>query len=308
VAAALAGQSVDFQLSHPARLSLLANEVGICQKFTACTSRSSIFGNLSCQNCQNPYPIIGGNTAAGEQRMSNRILPADAALLDLLHRSGPMGVSKLSAALDVTSNAVRQRLTRLMALGLVQRTSHKGHRGRPAYRYAATDKARRQAGNNFADLALVLWQEIKAVPQPEVRRGLLQRLARSLARLYKDRVRGGTLPQRVAALAELFGERNVSLRLVESADATTRSQPEHSDADVPAADGSDPPAGHKAARRVVRHLPVITVDDCPYPDLAEQDRGICAVEKMLFSELLEENVQLTQCRLEGHTCCQFAAG
>lgn len=252
--------------------------------------------------------------------MSTSILPADAPLLDLLQRCGPMGVAKLAAAMDVTSNAVRQRLTRLMAQGLVQRTRHKGPRGRPAYRYAATDKARRRAGNNFADLALVLWQEIKAVPQPEVRRGLLQRLARALARLYKDRVPAGTLQQRVAALAELFGERNVSLRLVAPAQAASPPLPQDiASGDVPQApvrqaaapspgEGARAPTARVPPRNADRQLPVITVDDCPYPDLAERDRGICAVEKMLFSELLEENVQLTQCRLEGHPCCQFAAG
>jgi hypothetical protein len=29
------------------------------------------------------------------------------------------------------------------------------------------------------------------------------------------------------------------------------------------------------------------------------------MEKMLFSQLLDEPVRLSQCRLEGHTCCQF---
>ena len=38
---------------------------------------------------------------------------------------------------------------------------------------------------------------------------------------------------------------------------------------------------------------------CPYPELAEQDRGICAVEKMMFSELLGEKVRLSECRLDG---------
>ena len=45
--------------------------------------------------------------------------------------------------------------------------------------------------------------------------------------------------------------------------------------------------------------------ECPYPELAEKDRGICAVEKMLFAKLLEEPVRLSQCRLDGHSCCQF---
>jgi predicted ArsR family transcriptional regulator len=52
-------------------------------------------------------------------------------------------------------------------------------------------------------------------------------------------------------------------------------------------------------------LPILTAKACPYPDLAEQDRGICGVEKMLFSELLGENVRLSECRLDGASCCRF---
>jgi predicted ArsR family transcriptional regulator len=51
---------------------------------------------------------------------------------------------------------------------------------------------------------------------------------------------------------------------------------------------------------------VLTALACPYPELAEQDRGICAVEKLVFSELLGEKVRLTECRLDGASnCCRF---
>jgi hypothetical protein len=52
-------------------------------------------------------------------------------------------------------------------------------------------------------------------------------------------------------------------------------------------------------------LPVLTTTACPYPDLAEQDRSICNVEQMLYSELLGAEVQLASCRLDGAECCSF---
>jgi predicted ArsR family transcriptional regulator len=52
-------------------------------------------------------------------------------------------------------------------------------------------------------------------------------------------------------------------------------------------------------------LPVLTALACPYPDLAEQDRGICAAEKMLFSQLIGDGMRLTACRLDGGSCCTF---
>ena len=43
----------------------------------------------------------------------------------------------------------------------------------------------------------------------------------------------------------------------------------------------------------------------PIPELAEQDRTVCSMERMMFSELLGENVRLSDCRLDGHNCCTF---
>lgn len=195
---------------------------------------------------------------------------SDAQLLDLLRRHGAMSVAEIAEATHVTATAVRQRLTRLMGQGLVDRESAKASRGRPSHRYSPTEKAKRQAGSNFFDLALVLWQEIRAVKDESVRKGLLQRLAQSMARLYAGRIEGSTPVARVESLQAVFASRNLPLEF-------------------------DSHGG----------VPTLTVIDCPYPVLAEQDRGICAVERMLFAEVLEQPVKLAQCRLEGHACCQF---
>ncbi|MBI2826165.1 MAG: AsnC family transcriptional regulator [Planctomycetia bacterium] len=195
---------------------------------------------------------------------------SDGQLLELLRRDGAMSVSQMAAATAVTATAVRQRLSRLMGEGLIERDVARAGRGRPSHRYSLTDKARRQAGNNFSDLAVVLWDEIRAVKDQEVRRGLLERIATAMAAMYRESVGGTTLSARLESLRRLFGERRVPI-------------------DV---SGSD-------------KLPVLTVAECPYPELAEKDRGICAVEKMLFAKLLDQPVRLSQCRLDGHNCCQF---
>ena len=53
-------------------------------------------------------------------------------------------------------------------------------------------------------------------------------------------------------------------------------------------------------------LPVLTALACPYPDLAEQDRDVCAMEREIFAEVLGQDVRLDQCRLDGGERCQFA--
>jgi DeoR family transcriptional regulator, suf operon transcriptional repressor len=135
-----------------------------------------------------------------------------------------------------------------------------------------TDKGRRRAGTNFADLAIVLWQEIREIKDPEIRRGLLQRLSRRLAEAYKGEVVGESVEQRMQALAALLRERQIPFE-VESV------------------------APH--------HLPTIHAHACPYPDLAEQDRSVCAMERMMFSELVGANLHLSACRLDGAGCCTF---
>jgi predicted ArsR family transcriptional regulator len=52
---------------------------------------------------------------------------------------------------------------------------------------------------------------------------------------------------------------------------------------------------------------VLTAVACPYPELAEQDRGVCAMERMMFSEMVGERLKLTDCRLDGDACCRFVA-
>ena len=107
----------------------------------------------------------------------------------LLRRNGAVTISALVAEMGVTATAVRQRLQRLMADGLIERQAERKGRGRPNHRYSLTEKGEQSAGNNFADLATVLWEEIKSVEDPEIRRGLLKRIAGRLAERYRERSR-----------------------------------------------------------------------------------------------------------------------
>lgn len=198
------------------------------------------------------------------------IVPSDVAILDLLRKRESMSVAELSEVMDITATAVRQRLTRLMAQGYIDRVPVRAGRGRPSHRYTLTTEGRRKTGANFAELAIALWQEIRLIEDPEIRRGLLQRIARRLASAYTGRVQGNTLEEKMESLAQLYGERRIPFSVERSGD-----------------------------------LPVLTALACPYPDLAEQDRAICGMERMLFSEILGEDLRLGECRLDGDSssCC-----
>lgn len=195
---------------------------------------------------------------------------SDETLLNFMRRQGPVTISALVAEMGVTATAVRQRLRRLMSQGLIERRTERKSRGRPNHRYLLTEKGERSAGTNFADMAIVLWEEIKSVEDPTIRRGLLKRIAERFVAKYRDRVVGETLDERMGALAEVMRERHVPFAIDRSSE-----------------------------------LPVISALACPYPELANIDRGVCTMEKLMLSEILGNNVRLSECRLDGATCCTF---
>ena len=206
----------------------------------------------------------------------NAIDQADQQLFDHMRRNQAVSVGDIVQLLGVTATAVRQRLNRLMASGLVEREldrSEEGHasRGRPGYHYRLSEQGHRVAGDNYDDLVQAMWQEIRAIPDPEVRVGLLKRLAAKLAERYSDKLEGEDPAVRMKELMRLMGEHEVPLEVDESGE-----------------------------------LPVLTMLSCPYPTLAEQDRAICAMEKVMLSEVLGQGVKLSECRLDGDTCCSFS--
>lgn len=204
-------------------------------------------------------------TSAGDYRDS------DASVVDLLRGDVCLGIGELAERLGVTATAVRQRLDRLMRAGLVERSTVSRPRGRPAHAYRLTDAGRRLGGDNFKDLAMVLWREVRGIPDPAVRRGLLQRIAGGLAEACRDRIVGDTPRDRLAGLAAFMAERDIACSVDQG------------------------------------ELPVLTTHSCPYPELADEDRSVCVAERLMIQELVGTAVRLSECRLDGASCCRFTA-
>lgn len=197
---------------------------------------------------------------------------SDRAIVDYLRHKRDATIADLVGRLGVTATAVRQKLSRLMERGMVARESAAAGRGRPVHRYSLTLLGVRSAGDNYSELAQVLWDEVRSIDDPSVRQGLLRRISQRLAALYQGRIVGDTLHDRMGSLAEHMARLNLPFDRSGSAE-----------------------------------LPVLTALACPYPDLAERDRSVCAMEKMLISEVLGEGVRLSSCRLDGAGCCTFEA-
>jgi DeoR family transcriptional regulator, suf operon transcriptional repressor len=204
--------------------------------------------------------------------MASAVVNSDADLLDLLRVAGPLDVSEMAGAIEVTATAVRQRLSRMMARGLIARQAIRAGRGRPRHRYQLTDRGIELTGSNFTDLAMALWQELASIKDPALRQDMLRRVAKALARSYASQVKGLTPEERLRSVSDLLARKRVPFEVEGAGDLT-----------------------------------VLTARACPYPRLADNDRAICSMEAMVISELVGTDVELKTCRLDGDGSCRFQA-
>ncbi|MFM7159194.1 MAG: helix-turn-helix transcriptional regulator, partial [Planctomycetaceae bacterium] len=174
--------------------------------------------------------------------------PVDGDFLGQLQRTGPQTVQQLCAGAGVTATAVRQRLTRLQGQGLVARDRIRQGRGRPHYVYRVTELGARQLGDNYGDLALILWRELHAIDDKQVRDAVTTRVREALVGrlgMYRE----GQIRERMRRLAESLSVRGYDVEIAESSG-----------------------------------LPVLREHNCPYHELADQDREICNLERQVFEQ------------------------
>jgi predicted ArsR family transcriptional regulator len=200
---------------------------------------------------------------------------SDRPLLDLIRRDGPLTVAAMADRLGVTATAVRNRLTRLVDAGLVERRAESGGRGRPKHTYTASEQTLRRLGQNYADLAVVLWDELMGtVADRKLRRFLFGRVTDRMAEMYRSQLQGDEWEGRLVQLGTILHDRGI-------------------EAEVTRTDGSA--------------LPVLKQHSCPYYALAEVDRAVCAMERKMFEKVVGHGLRLSQCRLDGHRSCDFEA-
>lgn len=199
-----------------------------------------------------------------EDPMRASISTSDNEIIQVLRNRPNLTVSQLEEELGVTANAVRQRLVRLMASGLICRDKSIEGRGRPCHTYHLSDEGHRCCGDNFPDLAKALWEEIQSLGDSTIRQKVMQGAAGRLAESYCMELEGETVEARLESVKRFFADR-----------------------DIPISVETQGP------------LPVVKVLACPYPDLQDDDHYFCNVERQLFTKVLGAPVQLSCCQPQG---------
>ncbi|HET7078554.1 MAG TPA: TrmB family transcriptional regulator [Chloroflexia bacterium] len=193
------------------------------------------------------------------------------ALLRLLQKRGQASIKEMEVALGVTATAVREQLSHLMAEGVVTATRVRGEVGRPFYVYALTDKAQELFPKDYGTLARLLLEETLAAFGPDGYAQILERVGRRLADEFAGEVHGREMEDKLYGLATLLVQKGFDNEVTRTADGF-----------------------------------VLHAGTCPYFAVVKDHREICDMEQRMMSRLLDADVHLGSCMLEGHTACQFS--
>jgi predicted ArsR family transcriptional regulator len=204
--------------------------------------------------------------------MKSAVEPGDRQFLERLHALGGGTVQEICADLEVTATAVRQRLVRLQALNLVSRELVRSGRGRPHHVYRVTQAGLCELGDNYAELAQILWREMNKIEDRSVRERLVSRVEDALVEQFGKAGGRGPLADRMHQLTTALRDRGFQVEMDQSG-----------------------------------LLPILRENSCPYFELASEDPAICELEQAVFRRVLGADVKLTHCCLDGHHCCEFEA-
>lgn len=229
--------------------------------------------------------LSAGSALVNPATSASNVRSVDRDLLLCLRTGEPKTIGDLTELLGVTATAIRQRIERLLEIGLIDREKVVAGRGRPTFRYLLTVAGYRRAGADVSVFAEAMWREIVDLPDEEIREGLLAAIAKRMGSQYAAAMQveepdvsteqaNEQFARRIRQLSEMLQSREIPAMVSTS---------EHS------------------------NLPVLDIEACPYPSMtdASEDRTMCRLEEKMLSEALGEDVQLSSCRLDGDACCQF---
>jgi DeoR family transcriptional regulator, suf operon transcriptional repressor len=191
-------------------------------------------------------------------------------ILKLLQQHGELRIKDIEVALGVTSTAVRQQLNALVAEELVASTTVREKRGRPHAIYRLSEKGQALFAHGYANLAIVLLEEILEVAGPELAQQLFRRVSTRLGEQYTGHIPGEVLSERLEALVSRLHTHGILTQVDEAED-----------------------------------LFVLTEYGCPYFRVAQQHREVCEMEIEAMEQALGTEVTLCHSQLDGHHGCQF---
>ena len=191
-------------------------------------------------------------------------------VLSILQRQGSVTIKDLEAGLSVTATAVRQQIAGLLADGYIAQQTARVGRGRPKHVYTLTPRGRSLFPHHYDEFTNSLLREILLSEGPAKVQELLGRMGQRMAAQYERQLAGLSSGERAAKLTELLNAKGILAEVTFESDG------------------------------IVFHE-----YNCPYYELARENRAICDMEEDMIAQVVQQNVELVACSLDGHHGCRF---
>jgi predicted ArsR family transcriptional regulator len=172
--------------------------------------------------------------------------------------------------LGLTSTGIRQHLTVLERDGLIAVRETRGRVGRPALVYSLTTAGVSLFPNRYDDLSNLLLTEIRTLTGSQGLQSVLMRVAGRSAEPYEPRVRGKKLEERVNEATAIINER-----------------------------------GSVAECESDQEAFYIHQFTCPFPNVARNNSGVCALEVEFVRKLTGGDARLVRSLLRGDQSCTY---
>jgi predicted ArsR family transcriptional regulator len=159
------------------------------------TSTNRVSQVLPCESVERGYDhrMVTAHTTPS---------PTQRRVLEALKRQGEATADELAAALEVSSSAVRQHLGALRSAGLIEARQERGHAGRPADRYRATERTE-PLFVPADDLSIELL-ELVGDEDPALVDRVFDRRRQRLVDDAEARLAGTSIEDRIAGVTELL--------------------------------------------------------------------------------------------------------
>ena len=192
-------------------------------------------------------------------------------ILDYIRRHGEATVRDLGDLLRLTATGIRQHLTILERDGLVTVRETRGRIGRPALVYSLTASGDALFPSRYDELSNLLLDEIRAIAGTKGLQSVLMRVAERSADPYEARLHDLPLFERVEEASQIIQERGCV------ADARHNGPDEY----------------------------LINQYTCPFPNVARNHSGVCALEVEFVRRLTGGDARLVRSLLRGDKCCTY---
>lgn len=190
----------------------------------------------------------------------------------ILSETGGQTAEELGDHLGISRTAVDQQLKSLERDGYLEKFQRPSTGGRPSYVYRLTADGIHLFPKHYAMFSDLLIALIKDKSGSQALIDYLESLGTALAQQFKYRVNGADDAARIAQVAQLMHELGYEAETIIATDSP---------------------------------IPEIQARNCVYHHLAAQHEEVCKLDLALMSNLLDKDVEQTECMLRGGAVCRF---